>query len=99
MFNAFNTIKARILLGYAAILLMTLVAAVLLNNSNQTVKQEITGFVDGTLPALNNITRVQSLAKELVLMGYSLYGTTIDVSEFSQKRSNLKKVLTSNTSS
>ncbi|MGP1834878.1 methyl-accepting chemotaxis protein [Shewanella frigidimarina] len=93
MFNAFNTIKARILLGYAAILLMTLVAAVLLNNSNQTVKREVGGFVDGTLPALNSITRVQSLAKELVLMGYSLYGTTIDVTEFSQNKVKLEKSL------
>ncbi|CAM4334168.1 methyl-accepting chemotaxis protein [Shewanella livingstonensis] len=93
MFNAFNTIKARILLGYAAILLMTIVAAILLNNSNQTVKQEVVGFVDGTLPALNSITRVQSLAKELVLIGYSLYGTTIDVSEFSQTKLKLEKSL------
>ena len=92
MLNAFNTIKARILLGYAAILLMTLVAAGLLSSSNQTVKHEVAGFVDGTLPALKSITKVQSHAKELVLMGYSLYGTTISVSEFSEQ----KNLLTEN---
>ena len=92
MLNAFNTIKARILLGYAATVLMTLVAAGLLSSSNQTVKQEVAGFVDGTLPALKSITKVQSHAKELVLIGYSLYGTTINVSEFSEQ----KNVLTQN---
>lgn len=86
MLHTFNTIKARILLGYAATVIMTLIAAGLLGNSNQTVKHEVAGFVDGTLPALKSITKVQSQAKELVLMGYSLYGTTIDITEFSQQK-------------
>ncbi|QDE33087.1 MULTISPECIES: methyl-accepting chemotaxis protein [Shewanella] len=93
MLNAFNTIKARILLGYAAILIMTLVAAGLLSSSNQTVKNEVAGFIDGTLPALNSITKVQSHAKELVLMGYSLYGTTISVDEFSEQKNTLTQSL------
>ncbi|GGP48409.1 methyl-accepting chemotaxis protein [Shewanella algicola] len=93
MLNAFNTIKARILLGYAATVIMTLVAAGLLSSSNQTVKLEVAGFVDGTLPALKSITNVQSHAKELVLMGYSLYGTTISVTEFSEQKNLLSENL------
>ncbi|MCT8988316.1 methyl-accepting chemotaxis protein [Shewanella phaeophyticola] len=93
MLEAFNTIKARILLGYAATVMMTLIAAGLLSSSNQTVKHEVAGFVDGTLPALKSITNVQSHAKELVLIGYSLYGTTINVSEFSQQKNALSEKL------
>ncbi|MCL1114312.1 MULTISPECIES: methyl-accepting chemotaxis protein [Shewanella] len=93
MLNAFNTIKARILLGYTATVLMTLIAAGLLSNSNQTVKHEVAGFVDGTLPALKSITKLQSHAKELVLIGYSLYGTTISVTEFNEQKAQLAQNL------
>ncbi len=93
-----DSIKSRILIGYAAILLVTLVASVLLINSNRLVMHEVNGFVERSMPALNAVNTVQSTAKQLVLTGYELYGTTINGNEFTEKQQALDKVLTTHLS-
>lgn len=93
-----DSIKSRILIGYAAILLVTLVASVLLINSNRLVMHEVNGFVERSMPALNAVNAVQSTAKQLVLTGYELYGTTINGNEFTEKQQALDKVLTTHLS-
>jgi len=81
-----GSIKSRIFIGYAAILLATLVATVLLIKSNLTVTTEVKGFVDTSMPALQAVNATQSTAKQLVLTGYELYGTTISSEVFTTKQ-------------
>jgi methyl-accepting chemotaxis protein len=89
----FKSIRIRILMGYAAILLVTLIAAVTLTSNSKFVQSKVEGFVAQTLPALSNINLLQSTSKELVLKGYSLYGTTITVEQFQSSRKNLQQQL------
>jgi len=57
-------------MGYAAILVMTLLAAVLLTHSNSRVNKELHAFVSSTLPELAAVSALQSTSKELVLAGW-----------------------------
>jgi len=84
-----RTIKIRILTGYAGILFVTLFAAVILTLNNSQVSDQVDTFVSETLPALSTLDDVQSKSKELVLIGYSLYGTTLTGEAFSQQKSGL----------
>jgi methyl-accepting chemotaxis protein len=89
----FSSIRIRIMIGYAAILLVTLVAAVILTSSSKFVQNKVGSFVQQTLPALNNINILQTTSKELVLKGYSLYGTTLTTEEFVIVRKQLQQRL------
>jgi methyl-accepting chemotaxis protein len=88
-----DSINSRILTGYIAILVATLIAALFLHHSNQTVTQEVNGFVDDSLPALQAVNTTQSTARQYVLSGYELYGTTISPAEFSIKQQELGALL------
>ncbi len=88
-----TSIKSRILVGYAAVLLVTLVASWLLISSNRQVQTAVNGFVDNALPALKAISAAQSDTKELVLNGYELYGTTIKPEQFSVRQQQLQQQL------
>ncbi|AMJ88247.1 MULTISPECIES: methyl-accepting chemotaxis protein [Alteromonas] len=81
-----NTIKVRILTGYAGILLATLIAAVVLTLNNKQVTHQVDTFVSETLPALSTLDSVQSNSKQLVLIGYSLYGTTLSSNAFEEQK-------------
>ncbi|WP_337879944.1 methyl-accepting chemotaxis protein [Rheinheimera sp.] len=83
------SIKSRIFIGYAAILLVTLIAAVLLISSNRHLSHQVGSFVDESLPALHRVNSMQSAAKQLVLTGYELYGTTITAQQFGQTQQTL----------
>lgn len=89
----FRSIRIRIMLGYAAILLVTLVAAVILISSSKFVQDKVATFVQQTLPALDNINILQTTSKELVLKGYSLYGTTLSAEQFQTVRQTLQQKL------
>jgi methyl-accepting chemotaxis protein len=91
----FSSIRIRIMIGYAAILLVTLVAAVILTSSSKFVQGKVGSFVQQTLPALNNINNLQITSKELVLKGYSLYGTTLSPEQFQIDRQQLQQQLDS----
>lgn len=91
----FSSIRIRIMIGYAAILLVTLVAAVILTSSSKFVQGKVGSFVHQTLPALNNINILQTTSKELVLKGYSLYGTTLSPEQFQIVREQLQQQLES----
>lgn len=84
-----RTIKIRILTGYAAILVVTLFAAVVLTLNNRQASNQVDSFVSETLPALATLDSIQNNGKTLVLIGYSLYGTTLSSEEFSQQRDTL----------
>lgn len=81
----FNTIKQRILLGYALVILVVVIAAMVLSSSNNSVNKQVDSYVSKTLPALNAINTIQSNSKELVLNSYSLYGTTLSVNDFKER--------------
>lgn len=88
-----GSIKSRILIGYAAILLATLIAAVVLVNSNKKVTLEVSGFVDTSLPALQAVSAIQHAARQSVLAGYELYGTTLTGPAFADKRAEFNRNL------
>ncbi|MDO6567953.1 methyl-accepting chemotaxis protein [Alteromonas sp. 1_MG-2023] len=81
-----NTIEVRILTGYAGILLVTLIAAVVLTLNNKQVTNQVNAFVSETLPALSTLDSIQSDSKQLILIGYSLYGTTLSASAFEEQK-------------
>ena len=81
-----RTIKVRILTGYAGILVVTLFAAVILTLNNRQASNQVNAFVSETLPALGTLDSVQNNGKTLVLIGYSLYGTTLSNEDFSQQK-------------
>ena len=85
-----NTIKVRILTGYAGILLATLIAAVVLTLNNKQVTHQVDTFVSETLPALSTLDSVQSNSKQLVLIGFSLYGTTLSGNAFDEQKQELE---------
>ena len=86
-----NTIKVRILTGYAGILLATLIAAVVLTLNNKQVTHQVDTFVSETLPALSTLDSVQSNSKQLVLIGFSLYGTTLSGNAFDEQKQELEQ--------
>lgn len=82
MTNYFSSVKARILLGYLAILLITIIATAVLSKQTHKVATEIDGFAGQTLPALKLINRLQDSSRQMVLLGFSLYGTTLSAADF-----------------
>ncbi len=89
----FNTIKRRILLGYVLVVLVTIIAAFVLTGNNGRIEKLVDTYVSDTLPALNAINEIQGNSKELVLIAYSLYGTTLDNAEFEVKSEQLTAVV------
>lgn len=82
----FNTIKQRILLGYALVIVVAVIAAFVLTKNNNRVESLVDTYVSQTLPSLNAINTIQSESKELVLIAYSLYGTTLDTTQFDARK-------------
>lgn len=82
----FNTIKQRILLGYALVIVVAVLSAVILTKNNDRVEGLVDTYVSQTLPSLNAINSIHSDSKELVLIAYSLYGTTLDAEQFDKRK-------------
>ena len=82
----FNTIKQRILLGYALVITVAVLAAFVLTKNNNRVETLVDTYVSQTLPSLSAINEIQSGSKELVLIAYSLYGTTLDTTQFDKRK-------------
>lgn len=89
----FKSIKSKIFLGYAAILCVTLITSGLLASSNKNIKNNVSEFIENTLPTLDAISKLQHMAKEQVLAGYSLYGTTLDINDFNLLKQQLEQQL------
>ncbi len=89
MSRLLGSISNKVFLGYAAVLIITLIAALALTNTTRNVQSEVTTFVDGTLPQLNSLTHLASQVNKMEIAAYSLYGTTIDVAAFDQQRDTL----------
>ena len=79
-----GSISAKVLIGYAAVLLITVAAAFTLTSTTSTVQGRVTIFVEQTLPQLSAIEQVGSFVSRLEILAYSLYGTTTSVGDFDQ---------------
>jgi len=86
MAKIFGSISTKVFMGYAAVLVITLIAALTLINTTRNVEQEVNVFVDKTLPQLSQLEQISSTISQLEIAAYSLYGTTIDVGTFDGKR-------------
>ena len=93
MKSVLSSISFKIAMGYAAVLVITLIAAFALNTSSSTVKREVSQFIEVTLPELEQVELLQSITNELVLSAYSLYGTTTNVAQFSSTYKEAEKKL------
>lgn len=80
-----SSIRVKIFLSYTAVLLMTLLAAMILTGNNEQAQKNADIFIDESLPALEMIDQVQAIGSALELLGYSFYGTTIDRVTFEQR--------------
>ncbi|MBU0911810.1 MAG: methyl-accepting chemotaxis protein [Gammaproteobacteria bacterium] len=86
----FQSIRSKIIAGYAAVLLVAILSAVVLLNNNQQIRQRVDSFTGTTLPVLAQLDLLLSDSKELVLAGYSLYGTTLDSDSFIARQQQLE---------
>lgn len=91
MAKIFGSISTKVFSGYAAVLVITAIAAFALTNTTRSVQDEVTTFVDRTLPQLSQLERVSAALGKLEIAAYSLYGTTIDVDTFDQRRDNINQ--------
>lgn len=75
-------ISFKVLSGYAAVVSISILVALILNHTNREVSVLVNGFVKQTLPELKIIEEsTQALAK-MELAAYSYYGTTIENDAF-----------------
>jgi len=88
-----HSIRHKIIAGYAAVLVVALVSAAVLLNNNQQIRQRVDSFTGTTLPVLAQLDLLLSNSKELVLASYSLYGTTLDSSNFTVRQHQLEQNL------
>lgn len=86
----FQSIRSKIVAGYAAVLLVAILSAVVLLNNNQQIRLRVDNFTGTTLPVLAQLDLLLSNSKELELAGYSLYGTTLDSRNFKEKQQQLE---------
>lgn len=86
-----NTVNARVLTGYASVLLVTLLAAAVLTLNNREVARHVNMFVSETLPALKHIDNIKANTESMVLIGYSLYGYTLEANEFDEQFDRIKE--------
>ena len=85
-----HSIRSKIIAGYAAVLLVAVLSAAVLLNNNQQIRYRVDGFTGTTLPVLAQLDVLLSASKELVLAGYSLYGTTLDHAAFKKQQRELE---------
>jgi methyl-accepting chemotaxis protein len=93
MSKPLSSISAKIFVGYACILVISVIAAIVLSGTSQEVRGRVSVFVDSTLPQLAQTERVQMALKELEIAAFSLYGTTTSTDQFQSQRSEINQTL------
>ena len=76
------SVSTKIFIGYAAVLLVSIAAAVMTSSSNQAVQARVSAFVEATLPELRALEALTEAAGQLEIAAYSLYGTTTEAVDF-----------------
>ncbi len=77
-----NSISKKVMVGYAAVMLVLSVTAALLYQKTSHVEEFNDQFVDQTLPALRAIESAGSELSRVQILAFGLYGTTLDIPEF-----------------
>ncbi len=93
MSKPLSSISAKIFVGYACILVISVIAALVLSGTSREVQGRVTVFVDSTLPQLAQTERVQGALKELEIAAFSLYGTTTNTRQFENQRKDINETL------
>ena len=76
------TVSNKILLGYLAVLVITVVTALTLATTTQGVKDRAGQFIEITLPQLDKLQTLNNLISLQEISAFSLYGTTINSERF-----------------
>lgn len=77
-----NSIGTKSLLGYIAVLVTSIIAAVMLISASQKIEQRTQSFIHTTLPAINDIEQVAHHVEQVLISAYALYGTTLSPQAF-----------------
>ena len=85
MDSLWNSISKKVMIGYAAILVLLLATAFLVSQKNVQIEQTNKDFSQSTLPTLRAFEQTQSALNALHINAYALYGTTLSLNEY-QKR-------------
>ena len=80
------TVSTKILLGYLAVLAITVLTVIILVATTQGVKSRAGDFIEMTLPELSALQTVNGLISLQEISAFSLYGTTINSARFDQQR-------------
>jgi methyl-accepting chemotaxis protein len=88
-----HSIRFKLMAGFAAILLVTLIATLILMKNSRDVEHQVDAFISQTLPTIENINKLETASKDMVLKGYSLYGLTISQSDFVRSVDNLQTTM------
>lgn len=78
----FSTIKRRLASGYAAVLTFIVITAITISVTGRTIDTNVDSFINDTLPELDALDAIQRDTLQLLLDGYSLYGTTLSTEDF-----------------
>lgn len=79
-----NSVSLKILLGYVAILIASLLTASLLYNTTFEVNKGVDEFIEQTLPELNHIKTIDTTINKIVINAYAFYGFTIEADNFNK---------------
>lgn len=82
MNNPLSSISFKLLIGYVAVLTITLVSAIALNSISTDVEQRVSKFMNVTLPELDVREKITNDISNLEIKAYSLYGTTLSAEQF-----------------
>lgn len=80
--NLLNSISKKVLLGYGAILVVTLSATAILSSKLFAVNTVNDDFVSKTLPSVIHVTKATESANQLLIAAFGLYGYTIEQEQF-----------------
>lgn len=90
-----NSVSARVLVGYIAVLFITIISAVVVGIRYTDAKQRTHTFINQTLPQIAAVESVLSLTGTLELSAYSLYGMTIENEDLTSVLNHYEAELTS----
>ncbi len=85
------TVSTKILLGYLAVLAITVLTVIVLATTTQGVKNRAGHFIEVTLPELSALQEMNDLISLQEISAFSLYGTTIDSQRFNRERDNYQQ--------
>jgi len=92
--DLFKSISTKAMLGYIAIICVSLITTILLFKRAEAISSENSRFVTQTLPALRGIEQTLSTLNSIEIDAFALYGTTLSSSEFSKSFDAHQKQLT-----